>query len=236
LYEKNFFYALVKHRAFDFTDFLASIGGLLGLIAGVSIISLLEILFFLVSVSCRKLIELKKKSKIEPELERREVIVAWSEESGASRISSVTMSTSSSAASSAQPCTRTCRFFETTFQLSSIHGVNQIVNERQNVVGKVVWTILVLTSILTSGLQIKDYAKNAEMNPVAFEIDEKLWSVEEVEQVDQIWVVSDHLLNFQIEFPSVTYCPGLDAVKATRYQECYFDSAKCFDNLTSESM
>jgi hypothetical protein len=74
------------------------------------------------------------------------------------------------------------------------------------------------------------------MNPVAFEIDEKLWSVEEVERIDQIWAVSDHLLNFQIEFPSVTYCPGLDAVKATRYQECYFDSVKCFDNLTSDSM
>lgn len=43
-----FFYPMVKVYAFTFSNYLGSVGGLLGLFAGVSVISLIEIVFHLV--------------------------------------------------------------------------------------------------------------------------------------------------------------------------------------------
>jgi uncharacterized membrane protein len=63
---------------------------------------------------------------------------------------------------------------------SSIHGVNQIISKHQSTIGKVLWIAIVLTSTITCGSLIANYVKNMQLNPVAFEIDEKLWSVEEV--------------------------------------------------------
>jgi hypothetical protein len=160
-YEKSFFHALVKHRAYDFTDFLASIGGLLGLIAGVSFISLAEIGYFLTSFLSRKIWKLKSLSKVEPNsIHRREVLLAWSETNNdANRFSD---------------------YFSEFFGLSSIHGLAQISNKDRNVCGKVIWTIIVLISTFFCGSYIHEYVAGLEANPVAFEIDEKLWSVEEV--------------------------------------------------------
>jgi hypothetical protein len=38
-YDSSFFYSYVKHQAFGFSDYVAEIGGLIGLIAGVSVTS-----------------------------------------------------------------------------------------------------------------------------------------------------------------------------------------------------
>jgi hypothetical protein len=66
------------------------------------------------------------------------------------------------------------------FELSSIHGLAQINNKDRNVCSKVIWTIIVLISTFFCGSYIHEYVASLEANPVAFEIDEKLWSVEEV--------------------------------------------------------
>lgn len=51
-YENNHFYSFTVYRLFGVSQLLATIGGFLSLIGGVSLISLLEILYFL---GCRKM-------------------------------------------------------------------------------------------------------------------------------------------------------------------------------------
>jgi Amiloride-sensitive sodium channel len=51
-YEEEHFYGFAKRRVSDFDDLLATIGGFLGLILGVSVVSIMELLDFLI-FSCR---------------------------------------------------------------------------------------------------------------------------------------------------------------------------------------
>jgi hypothetical protein len=51
-YEEEYFYGFEKKRVSDFDDLLATIGGFLGLILGISVVSIIELLDFLI-FSCR---------------------------------------------------------------------------------------------------------------------------------------------------------------------------------------
>jgi hypothetical protein len=161
-YEQGFFHPLVKHRAYNFTDLLALIGGLLGLIAGVSFISLMEIACFSATILCKKLLNFKNLSRIKPEPSasaQREPIAAWSEHKEKNAL---------------------VKYFLEVFRESSIHGLSRIISKHQSTIGKVLWTAIVVISTITCGSLIANYVKNMQLNPVAFEIDERLWSVEEV--------------------------------------------------------
>lgn len=48
IYDENHFYGYVRRRVFDFEELLASLGGFLGLIRGLSVISVIEIFYFIV--------------------------------------------------------------------------------------------------------------------------------------------------------------------------------------------
>lgn len=46
-YDDENFYGFVKRRIFDFEELLASLGGFMGLIGGLSVISVIEIFYFI---------------------------------------------------------------------------------------------------------------------------------------------------------------------------------------------
>lgn len=117
---------------------------------------MVEVLYFLFFIVIRKLTEIKHSGRIQPV---REVIMAWSEENSTHRI------------------TESIAAF---MRDSSIHGMTQIVSDEQNVIGKLLWALIVIASLLTCGSFIQNYVKNSDIMPVSFEIDEKLWSLEEV--------------------------------------------------------
>lgn len=148
----------MKHKAYSYTDFLASFGGLLGLIAGASLISLVEVFYFIFFIMIQKISELRKSSKINANTE--EIRLAWTEETAIRR--------------------HIPDFVKVFLKKCSIHGVNQSVDEDQNLFGKLIWIVVVLTSSIVCGLLIKNYVKKSNINPVGYEIDEKLWSAEEV--------------------------------------------------------
>lgn len=160
-YDKSSFHALVKQRAYNFSEFVASIGGLIGLIAGVSMMSLVEILYFLFYDSCLKFSSLLSTSTIQPEDLRteREVFMAWQGETAMKKF---------------------LNYFKKFLSISNIDGVSMIVKKDHSIIGNIFWAFIVLSSIFFCCYFIKDNASYAELNPVAFEVDEKLWSVEEV--------------------------------------------------------
>jgi hypothetical protein len=138
---------------------LASVGGLLGLIAGVSIISLVEVFYFLITICYQKLVKLCNAARIHPELIQPIRREAWKQDKDDNRL---------------------LHYLIEFFNESSVHGVNKIVEKDQKAIGKFLWTIIVLISFFTCCALIGSYAKNSETDPVAFELDEKLWSIEEV--------------------------------------------------------
>jgi hypothetical protein len=51
-YENNQFYPMQKLYSFAFADYLGYVGGIMGLLAGISVLSLIEILYHFLSPSC----------------------------------------------------------------------------------------------------------------------------------------------------------------------------------------
>lgn len=60
----DFFLSLIKSHVFGTSELLASIGGFLSLIGGVSVISLLELIYY---IGCRNLMRKRRKNEVEPE-------------------------------------------------------------------------------------------------------------------------------------------------------------------------
>jgi Amiloride-sensitive sodium channel len=48
VFDEKEFIAYEKRRAFDFDDLLASVGGFMGLILGISLVSIVEVLYFII--------------------------------------------------------------------------------------------------------------------------------------------------------------------------------------------
>jgi Amiloride-sensitive sodium channel len=63
-YDESHFYGYVKRRVFDFEELLAALGGFMGLIGGLSVISVIELFYFM-------FFRQNKSSEIEDETQRR---------------------------------------------------------------------------------------------------------------------------------------------------------------------
>lgn len=161
-FQTNFFHALVKHRAFGFSDFVASIGGLIGLIAGISVISLVEFIYFVAA----KIVETLKSNKkwatkiyAENFRQNRDVFVPLNQDHVLYQCS---------------------KYFYQFMKASSIHGLSYTTNKDQRLAGRIFWVVVVLASTIACGYLIKDTMSHAELNPVAFGFDEKVWKLKEV--------------------------------------------------------
>ena len=64
--ESTTFYPLIRQKAFSVSDFIGSIGGLVGLFAGMSVISLVEFMFDIVEAIKLKVHITKIRSKVHP--------------------------------------------------------------------------------------------------------------------------------------------------------------------------
>lgn len=157
-YENSFFHPLVKHHIFGFSDYLATIGGLVGLIAGVSIISLIEIVFHVLCDSCSSLYSRFLPTRVYP-MQRNEVLKTKNSKSFKDHLKI---------------------YFMEYVRESSIQGVPYIANEDRNFVEKLIWIFAIIASTIVCLILVKNSWENAEINPVSFGIDEKIWSAEEV--------------------------------------------------------
>lgn len=195
-YESSFCQGYIKQRVMSFSKFLAYIGGLFGLIAGVSMISFVEFFYFFVC----KLYHRKSINQIDPNIFDRKTDKA----PGSLNQDNIIY--------------QFYKYFSEFSMETSIHGLIYTASKDQSVVIRVFWIIVMLLSTVTCGLLIQDNLKHAELNPVAFGIDEKLWSVDEV------------------EFPAVTYCPDIDTKVGMRHKDCWFANSPCSLNLTSKTL
>lgn len=140
---------------------MASVGGLVGLIAGVSVISLVEFVYhfivYLLSLRTSK----KLFVRVHPTIAERNAanVLPLNQDHAIYQCSKY--------------------FFEFTRE-SSIHGLLYTTNKDEKLTGRVFWAIVVLASTIACGFLIRDNLSHAELNPIVFGIDEKVWKVDEV--------------------------------------------------------
>jgi hypothetical protein len=158
-YETSFYAPFIRYRAFNFTDYLASIGGLVGLIAGVSVISLIEVFYHILLY----LISRRPSNKVFVKIHREtDQIIA------------------ETILNQEHVLYQCSKYLYEFMKQSSIHGLNYMTDKDQKLVGRFFWMIVVSASALACGYLVADTLSHAELNPTAFQIDEKIWRAEDV--------------------------------------------------------
>lgn len=153
------FIPTIKQRAFGVSDYLGSIGGLMGLFAGMSVISLVEVAFFLIEATISKVLKLRRRQITHEIIKVAPVNVTTNEKSVFSLCSS---------------------FFVTIMKKSDIHGLRYIVRKHKSAGARFFWLTIVLTSSVACFYQIFYTLKHSEMNPIEYEMDQKIWDVQDV--------------------------------------------------------
>lgn len=153
------FIPTIKQRAFGVSDYLGSIGGLMGLFAGMSVISLVEVGYFLIEAASSKMMKLRRRQITHEIIKVAPVNVTMNEKSVFSLCAS---------------------FFVTIMKKSDIHGLRYIARKHKSAGARFFWLAIVLTSSAACFYQILHTLKHSEMNPIEYEMDQKIWDVQDV--------------------------------------------------------
>jgi phosphoglycerol transferase MdoB-like AlkP superfamily enzyme len=155
-FSSNFFQPLVLVQSVTIAKFLSSLGGIMGFVAGMSVLSFIEILFHVVSN-----IRLKD-SKIRP-------AQITGPERGATTLSSKT-----------QIWHQLSIYLVGFLSSSSAHGLHYIQSQRHTRPAKIFWAIQVVLSIAVCSVLVRNVYKHAERSPVIVSIDQRLMTLEDV--------------------------------------------------------
>jgi Amiloride-sensitive sodium channel len=177
-YQANFINAFVKQEAINFSDYLASLGGLIGLIAGISVISLVEFCYHLVILLFEK-----RPTKIEPEaLEEVDEALEQVEIETELRVDQTVPE--KNAVNQDHALYYCSKYFFEFIKETSVHGLSYTAKKDVKIVGRIFWNLIVVCSTICCVILTKDSLSHAELNPITFGIDEKVWKVEEVKTVE----------------------------------------------------
>lgn len=155
----NFFFPSVKQLAFPRSEYLGSIGGLLGLFAGISVISLIEMAFFMIQASLAKLMRFQNRRSTH----EITVVAPINVVSGKKTVFG-----------------QLTTFFLTIVNKSDVHGLHYIVEKDKKLSERLFWLATVLVSSAVCLSIVFDLVKHTELNPIEYVIDQKMWNVKDV--------------------------------------------------------
>lgn len=159
MFASNEFYPFIKELAFGTSDFLGALGGLLGLFAGMSVISAVEMVFHFLRLLVGKMAD-RRLLKVHA------------------------IKVRNTANSDNRSCIhRTLRYFSRIALKSDIHGIHFLVEGGRKFWEKVLWTLVVLCSTVFCSMQIYNVVRYSEVNPVEFGIDEKIWTINDASEM-----------------------------------------------------
>jgi Amiloride-sensitive sodium channel len=156
-FAKGKFQPHIKVELFTYLDFLSYLGGMMGLLAGISLLSIFEIIYHVARLL-----------QAEPNRVQNSVItdatrVAWRNENHA--------------------LYQFTKYSKEFLKKSSIHGVHYMTQDHGKC-GRIVWMILVALSVLICSVFIKTFIEQAEKSPVAIAVDSNLRSLDDVRVSD----------------------------------------------------
>lgn len=83
-------------------------------------------------------------------------------------------------------------FFYKYFKRSDIHGLHYITDKNNHLAWRVFWAITVLTSTIFCLILIFDVTKHAELNPIELRVDDRIWNLEDVSFFDKFFCFKIH--------------------------------------------
>lgn len=160
-FEEVFFFPNQKDFAFTLSAFLGNIGGIMGLLAGVSVLSLVETFHHFLSPCVRRFFKSFKATKVYP-------------------IKSAADQQQKMSANEDHTLYQFLKYVIKFFRVSDIHGVRYTIDQNQKKHERVFWALIVFGSVVACFWLIQDVFKHSEKVPVVTGIDTNVWSVENV--------------------------------------------------------
>lgn len=152
---------LVKQKSVGGSEFLGSFGGLMGLVAGMSLLSIIELILLTLTFTFRVLKNHKNRNKV------------WAFKSPATRPKEFFLNKKATFENFSD-------FIVKFLTKSSIHGLQKIADKNRNLCEKGFWISVALASAIFSLVMIYDVTESSELNPIEFAIDEKIWNLNDV--------------------------------------------------------
>lgn len=154
---KSSFYPSIRYQAFSVSDFLGAVGGLMGLIAGISVFSIIE--FTLTIMRC---LRFARDSNVTPEAvqrprPRRRFLVNHD-----------------------HLFYHLGQNFAEFLKESSIHGVRYTIDKKLKVWERICSAIIVCISVTFCSILIIESLDHLQSNSVSVALGEKIWNVEDV--------------------------------------------------------
>jgi Amiloride-sensitive sodium channel len=134
-------------QSLTFFDFMSNVGGFMGLLAGISVLSIIEVFYHIVHHFRPKLTAIQPIMNFSFETRQ----IPWVNENHAI----VQMS----------------KYCGEYIRSSDIHGLQYTRDNKQSRCGKIFWIILVVLSFFSCLILVQNTYKNAEKSPVATSID-----------------------------------------------------------------
>ena len=159
-FKSSSFYPFVTYKSFSFSSFVGSIGGLMILLAGISIISLIESAFdFLVHLKCKILAQSKVHQQNTEHLMKFKKTIKVNEDHVL------------------HECIELFRDFATK---SNIHGVPNIVKKEKKMLEKVFWAVTVSAIAAMCTITILNTINSRSLDSIELRIDDKVWNLNDV--------------------------------------------------------
>jgi Amiloride-sensitive sodium channel len=148
--------SFVKVQPFDLTYFLSNIGGFMGLLAGVSILSIVEIFYHIVTIKLSK-----QAQQIHP-TEQANRLTAW--------------------ANKEHLLFQLMKYFAKFIKSSDMHGMKYTQDQTIGKAGRIFWSLLVVLSVTICSVLVIDMNRHAERSPIATRIDPQMWTLDDVSE------------------------------------------------------
>jgi Amiloride-sensitive sodium channel len=147
------YYPLVKVQSLTFADFLSNVGGFMGLLAGISVLSFVEFFYHAMKQikSNKKRVHSSVDQQMQTEISKRKHALY-----------------------------ELMKYFVKFLKNSDMHGLPYITDTTQSRRGRVFWAVLVLLSFGFCSLMIRDLSELADRSPVATRIDSQIWTQDDV--------------------------------------------------------
>ncbi|CRK87601.1 CLUMA_CG001397, isoform A [Clunio marinus] len=187
-----------RSELYGLSEFMANCGGLLGLFMGVSILSLMEIVYYItLRLSCnlnnrrqKRIRERKQKMSmlsVEPPAQRRLSVLSMASEAGSENEHRRKIKYGG-------PLAAAWGMFADFSNNSTIHGVQYFAEKRRHWTERAFWVIAFLVSVIGCSILIHKIYEKWQLSPVIVSFAEKSTPV------------------WQIPFPAVTICPETKAM------------------------
>jgi Amiloride-sensitive sodium channel len=148
----------VKILTLPFSEFLSNIGGFMGLLAGISFLSVVEVFYHLATVRSG----LKVTNQVHP-LTQANRQVGWANENHA--------------------LYQLMKYFMKYVKSSDVHGLSYVQDRSLGKFSRLFWIVLVALSLLICSTITIDVYNHVEKSPVVTRIDPQFWTLNDVREI-----------------------------------------------------